>query len=289
VRVGAVILHYRFWPEVNQTLDALQHQRHPLERVVVVDNDSSDGSADKLRGRAGIEVVQADANGGYAAGMNLGMRVLAQQPLDAMLLLTHEALIDPDGLGLMVDHLERDPQVGAVGPLLAWRDRADTVYSAGVKIDPRTWYQDHVGAGEPLHAWAARPPHSVDSLDGAALLIRREAAEATGPLSEDYFLYFEEVDWFVRMRRAGWAVACVPEAVGTQQPGRHPQALWVRNKLRFLADNAPRRVLCRELARNVYHAGRECLRGDGGRAHERLTGVSAFVTRRPAAALAGRP
>lgn len=289
MRVGAVILHYRFWPGVNETLEALACQRYPLERVVVVDNDSADGSVDKLRGRPGIDVVQAAANGGYAAGMNLGTRVLAQQPLDALLLLTHEATIDPGGLGRMVDHLTSDPQVGAVGPLLAWRDRPDTVYSAGVSIDPRTWYQTHLGAGEPLHTWEDRPPHRVDSLDGAAVLIRREAAEATGPLDEGYFLYFEEVDYFVRMRHAGWFVACVPEAVGAQQPGRHPQALWVRNSLRFLAGNAPRRVLYRELARNLYHAGRECVRGDGGRAHARLEGVSAFVTRRPAAALAGRP
>jgi N-acetylglucosaminyl-diphospho-decaprenol L-rhamnosyltransferase len=289
VRVGAVVLHYRYWPGINETLDALDRQTHPLEHVVVVDNASDDGSAEELKRRPGIELVEATANRGYAAGMNLGMDALRGRPVDALLLLTHEATLDPAGLSRLVDHLTTDPQVGAVGPLLAWRGRADTVYSAGVTIDPRTWYQHHVGAEEPLHLWTDRMPHRVDSLDGAAVLIRREAAETTGAINEDYFLYFEEVDYFVRMRRAGWAVACVPGALAVQQPGRHPQALWVRNSLKFLAANAPRRVLARELTRNGYHAIRECLSGQGSTARERLTGVAAFATRRPTDSLRGRP
>jgi GT2 family glycosyltransferase len=120
-------------------------------------------------------------------------------------------------------------------------------------------------------------------------LLRRAALDATGPISEDYFLYYEETDYFVRMRRRGWAVACVPAALGSQEPGRHPQALWVRNSLKFLADNAPRSVLARELTRNGYHAARELIGGNGAGAHERLAGMAAFVARRPASTLAGRP
>jgi N-acetylglucosaminyl-diphospho-decaprenol L-rhamnosyltransferase len=286
-----VVLHYRFWPEINTTLDSLARQEHPVEHVVVVDNASGDGSAAKLQERPGIEVVVAAENRGYAAGMNLGLATLRDRDLglDAVLLLTHEATIDAEGLGRMVAELAADPQLGAVGPLLAWRDRPETVYSAGVSIDPRTWYQDHLGVGEPVASWASRPAHRVDSLDGAAVLLRREAVEATGPIDENYFLYYEEVDYFVRMRRAGWAIACVPAAVGAQSPGRHPQALWVRNNLKFLAANAPRKVLVRELTRNGYHATREILSGRRTSGRERLTGMAAFVTRRPAASLAGRP
>lgn len=288
MRVGAVVLNYRYWPQINRTLDALAGSRYPLDHVVVVDNASGDGSVPGLAGRPDIQLVQAEQNRGYAAGMNLGVRALSPKRPDAVLLLTHEAALDPAGLGAMVSHLAAHPQAGAVGPLLAWQNKADTVYSAGVRIDSRTWAQHHIGAGEPVAAWLSRPPHVVDSLDGAIVLLRWGAVEATGAINEDYFMYYEEVDYFVRMRRAGWTVACVPSALASQEPGRHPQALWVRNSLKLLADNAPRRVLVREFARNGYHAGREMLHGQHDSARERLVGMAAFLARRPPTSLVGR-
>ncbi len=98
MRVGVVVLHYRFWPDVIETLDALAQQDHSIERIVVVDNCSGDGSAAQLRDQAGIELVEATVNSGYAAGMNLGVSTLAPDQVDAVLLLTQEAVLSPAGL-----------------------------------------------------------------------------------------------------------------------------------------------------------------------------------------------
>lgn len=288
MRIGAVVLHYRFWPAVNDTLDALAAQDYPIEHTLVIDNASRDGSADRLRQRTDVELVEADHNGGYAAGMNLGITLLQPRALDAVLLLTHEAALNPTGLRAMANALDAHADLGAVGPLLAWRDRPDRVYSAGVSFNPRSWSTHHIGANDLVTGWKDRGLQRADSLDGAATLIRRAAIKATGPISEEYFLYFEEADFFVRMRRAGWAVACIPEALAVQQPGQHPGALWVRNELRFLADNAPRRVLARELLRTTYHAAGDALHGRNARARDRVAGLAAFVSRRPAASLVGR-
>lgn len=288
MRIGAVVLHYRYWPAVNDTLDALAAQDHPIEHILVIDNASGDGSADRLRGRADIELVEADSNGGYAAGMNLGIELLQSRSLDAVLLLTHEAVLNPTGLSALASALEAHPDLGAVGPLLAWRDQPDRVYSAGVSFSPRSWSTHHIGANDPVTSWSDRGLQPADSLDGAAALIRRAAIDATGRISEDYFLYFEEADYFVRMRRAGWTVACIPAALAMQQPGDPPGALWVRNELRFLADNAPRRILAREVLRTTYHAVGDVLHGRGAGARDRVAGLAAFVSGRPAATLVGR-
>jgi GT2 family glycosyltransferase len=288
VRVGVVVLHYRFWPAVIDTLDALARQDHQIERIVVVDNCSADGSVEQLSGRPGIDLVEATANDGYAAGMNLGIRTLEPNHVDAVLLLTHEAALSPEGLTALAKELDADPRLGAVGPLLAWRDNPDRVYSAGVSFDHRTWSTHHIGAMDPTRSWRDRDPQRVDSLDGAAALIRREAIESTGRFNENYFMYFEEADYFVRMRRQGWAIACVPAALAVQQPGVHPGALWVRNGLRFRADNAPRRVLVREMLRTVYLAVKDVAHGRVKEARERITGLVGFLSGRSARAMVGR-
>jgi GT2 family glycosyltransferase len=288
MHVGAVVLHYRFWPRVNDTLDALRAQDFPVAHTVVVDNRSADGSADHLRNRRDIEVLEAPSNGGYAAGMNLGIRSLGRRDLDAVLLLTHEAALSPGAIRTLVDHLNADSGAGAVGPLLAWQAQPEVVYSAGVSFAPRTWSTHHIGAGDAVLAWSGRAAQKVDSLDGAAVLIRRRALEETGPFNETYFLYFEEADFFVRMRQLGWTVACVPQAMAVQQPGVPPKALWVRNNLRFLADNAPRRVLARELLRTTYHAAGDAIGGHPGAARDGIAGLTAFFSGRPAASLANR-
>jgi GT2 family glycosyltransferase len=285
VRIGVVVLHYRFWPGVIETLDALAQQDHPIERIVVVDNCSADGSAAQLRDRPGIDLVEATVNDGYAAGMNLGIRTLAPEHVDAVLLLTHEAVLSLEGLSALANELDADPELGAVGPLLTWRNNPDRVYSAGVSIDPRSWSTHHVGATDPVRTWRERGPQPVDSLDGAAVLIRREAIESTGQFNENYFMYFEEADYFVRMRRRGWAVACVPAALAVQQPGVPPHALWVRNSLRFRADNAPRRVLAREVLRTLYLAVAAAAHGRFMEARDGVAGLYGFLLRRPARAM----
>jgi GT2 family glycosyltransferase len=252
VNVGAVVLHYRRWPGVRDTLDALRAQARPPDTLIVVDNHSADGSVDELRGAyPDLEVIEAAANGGYAAGMNLGLRASLGHGSDAVLLLTHECRLAHDALLALVDRLEREPAVGAVGPLIGHLSDPEMVFSAGGEIDRRTWRTDHRRAPARMDDWAGRSPQPAEWLDGAAILLRSAAVEAAGELDEGYFLYFEETEYLLKLRRLGWSVECVPAALAWQESGGKPTYLWVRNRLRFLARTAPKRLVVRELARSV--------------------------------------
>jgi GT2 family glycosyltransferase len=250
MKVGAVVLHYRFWPEVGSTLNALLSQSRPPDRVVVIDNRSDDGSLSQLRESfPGIEVIEAGANLGYGAGMNLGMEHLMKQSMDGLLLLTHECRLAPNALEALVGRLEEQPGVGAVGPLLAYRSRPTVVFSAGGEIDRRIWRPRHLHDPRLLAEWVGRPPRTAEWLDGAAVLLRSEAVREAGMLDESYFLYFEETEYLLVMGRRGWSVECVPAAVAWQEPGTRPPYLWLRNRLRFLARTAPKRHVLREASR----------------------------------------
>jgi GT2 family glycosyltransferase len=243
----------------------------------VVDNASGDGSPPAIAARfPEVELLEAPENGGYAAGMNLGLaRLGAFSPAgetapDAVLLLTHECLLDREALAALAARLEEAPEVGAVGPLLGFLDDRERVFSAGARIDERTWDGVHLRQPAEMAGWRGRPPHRVDWLDGSCLLARWAAVRAAGAIDERYFMYFEEVDWLRRLAGLGWAVECVPAARAWQQPGVMPDFVAARNRLGFVQRFAPRRILARELLRQAWYALR--LRRPG-----RLAGTLAFL------------
>jgi GT2 family glycosyltransferase len=258
MRVGAVVLHYRFWPGIRAVLDSLLAQDRPVDEIIVVDNCSEDGSARRIRDAYGgrLTFVEASRNGGYAAGMNAGIGPLLHRGMDAILLLTHDCELRSDAVGKLVDRLEAEPGTAAVGPLLGFLSSREKVYSAGGLIDPITWEGIHHTTPDQMAEWGDKPPHEAEWLDGAAILFRSDALRQGGPLSIAYFMYFEECEYLLRLRRLGWKVECVPAAVGWQEPSMltFPLEFRIRNRLRFLARNAPGKVLGRELSSIVLWA-----------------------------------
>jgi GT2 family glycosyltransferase len=257
VTLGAVVVHYRRWPDVRQCIDALLAQTRRPDETIIVDNRSDDGSPDRIRAAYPVlAVVEASENAGYGAGVNLGVDRLRTSRHDAVLVLTHECVLAPDALERMAARLRQDARLGAVGPLLGYRSDPNRVFSAGGTLETRTWRGRHVHKPIAMRDWDGAEPRQVDWLDGACLLIRAAAIEDVGPMDDRFFMYFEELDYCTRMRRAGWRLECVPAGHAWQEPGEKPTYLWTRNRLRFLARQAPRRQVVREVLRLIRRIGR---------------------------------
>jgi len=285
MKVGAVVLHHRHWPGVRGTLDALLAQTRRPDSVLVVDNQSDDGSVARIHDAfRDVEIIEAGENRGYAAGMNLGIRFHLARGADAVLLLTHECRLARDALEALMKRMAAAPGLGAVGPLLADLSEPDRVFSAGGRIDARTWTTAHVREPPSLSDWAGKPPQPAEWLDGAALLIRTDVVEDVGMLDEGYFLYFEETEYLLRVRAAGWEVECLPGAIAWQASGGKPPYLWTRNRLRFLWRMAPKRKLIREvlvLTRSLVRSSmRAPLGEDRAEIRARIRGLTDFLLQR---------
>ncbi|HEX8205168.1 MAG TPA: glycosyltransferase family 2 protein [Solirubrobacteraceae bacterium] len=255
MRIGVVVVHYRFWPEIGATLDALWTSTRQPDAVVVVDDCSPDGSAERLRAsRPDVEVIVAPENRGVVANFNAGCAVMRQRGFDAILMLTHETLLERDALEVLAARLGSSPSVGAVGPLLGFTSRPDTVFSAGGLLLRGTWQNPHAGMYEPLAAWRGTGARAVPWLDGACVLVRTEALAAVGPLAERYFHYYDDVEMGVKLNQAGWRVECLTDAVARQEPGLLSEYYRVRNRLGFLAACAPRRVVARAVWAHLRQA-----------------------------------
>jgi GT2 family glycosyltransferase len=227
-RTGAVVVHHRAFPQVLRTVADVLDDGVAPRHVVVVDNSEDDEVATRLRDALpqGVRLV-VTPNAGYAAAVNTGAAHLRDLPLEHLLVLTHDVRLRPGALRVLGADLDAHADLAVVGPLLLDADRADRVWSAGGALSPVLQRASHLAHG--TSADAARPGlYLRDWLDGAALLYRASVLRAD-PLPEQYFLYVEELDHHVGLRRRGARVACDSRAVASQTTSGAPAYYRGRN------------------------------------------------------------
>lgn len=232
--------------------------------VVVVDNSSGDGSAERIaeavrrEGWEGwVSLIPLADNRGFAAGNNAGIALaLAREPKPAaILLLNPDTLVRPGAVRALVELMESRPDVGIAGCRLEYADgatqsrafRFPTLMSeveASLKIGAVTRL---------LGRWVVAPPPpdvltDSDWVSGACMLVRREVFEDVGLMDDGYFLYFEEVDLCLAASRRGWRCAYLPDVTVVhfhgastgnklfEEPKRIPKH-WLDSRRRYFVKN----------------------------------------------------
>lgn len=195
----------------------------------VVDNASTDGSVEMVRAAfREVRLIVNAENLGFARANNVG--IVASRGRYA-LLLNNDTVVPTGALAGLVAFMEAHPDAGAVGPQLLGPDGAAQPYAFGG--DPTLGYLLRRGInrllfGRPLHDWATNVIQPVDWVSGACLLVRRAAIDRAGLLDEQIFMYFEDNDWCLRIRRAGWRVYYDPQIaithIGGQSLAHNPAA-----------------------------------------------------------------
>lgn len=200
----------------------------PGTQVVVVDNASGDGSAEKIAQTIATQgwdswaaFISAERNGGFAYGNNLAIRpaLESSSPPQYYLLLNPDTEVRPQALKALVDFMERHPQVGIAGSGLEEAD--GTPWSIAFRFPSILGEFDRglrLGiVSKLLSRWVvakAMTPEQqpIDWLPGASMIVRQQVFESVGLMDEAYFLYYEETDFCLRAKRAGWSCWYVPES-----------------------------------------------------------------------------
>jgi GT2 family glycosyltransferase len=237
MRVRALIPCYNDGERLDDCLRDLAASRYPLFRVSVVDNGSETRIvAPQLPSSFALEVDRIEPNRGYAGGMNhLLRRALSEKDADLLWLLTPDVRLPADLLGRLVDRLRENPDLGGVSPQICETGTA------------RLWF-----AGAILQLRKARCMHIVeprcpgldtigDFVTGCTFLVRREVLESVGVFHEPFFMYMEDTDMCVRIRRAGWKLGVDNDATASHHvsKGRSRSAASSDLKHYFIARNRP--------------------------------------------------
>jgi len=273
--VSVVVVTFNAADHVERCLDSVR--RYP---TIVVDNGSTDGTVALVRDRFPAVTIVEQENKGMGGGNNAGIRASHGA---YVLLLNSDAWVVGDAIEKLGAFADAHPRAAVVGPRLSNSDgslqrsvrgdptlwRLATEYLFLRKLAPRTDALNSFYGGGFAHDESRR----VESLQGAALLVRRAAIDEVGLFDEDFFMFSEETDWLYRFRKAGWEVWFTPEAEVVHLGGAsHGGRLYVENLrsiLRFMAKNrGPREAeRARRLLLGSLRLRSLVFRGDRGRAY----------------------
>lgn len=252
--LGVVIVNYRTHDLTMQCVRSLLgHGIARPEDIVVVDNHSPDGSGERLKASLGhmgdgVRVILSGRNGGFGAGVNLGV---AASHTDLVLVLNPDTYFLSNTVEVIQRMFDQQPRLGVAGLKLINPDgslqySARRFYSLPDILARRT----ALGKLAPMRRlvkshllkrnWR-EGPFEADWVMGTGFVVRRTAFEQVGCMDEGYFLYFEEVDLCARMWVNAWSVMAVPEVELVHEHQRHSQAgIWsssgkthLRSMLRF--------------------------------------------------------
>ena len=213
-RVAIIILCYNGLADTLACLHSLTQLDYPREQlgILVLDNASHDGTPAAVRNAfPKVHVIENGANLGFAAGNNIGLHYALAHGFDYALLLNNDTEVAANFLSQMITTAEADPTIGAVGPTIYYHTQPDVIWSAGGHIDWQRGVSRMRGLGE-RDSGQYGAVSEVDFVTGCALLLRCAALERAGLLDERFFMYYEETEWCVRVRRAGWRIVHVPAA-----------------------------------------------------------------------------
>jgi GT2 family glycosyltransferase len=199
------------WNQKDVTLECLESLsglHYPNYQIVVVDNNSQDGSTQAINDRfPRVEQIYHKENRGSTAGYNAGFRRALSAMADYVLLINNDTYIDPLALDCLVEACEPE-DIGLTGPLIYFADYPDKIWSAGAMRSSLTLeLKGNHGRGKKFSEIIER-----DFLTSCALLFKRSVLERVGLMDEDFFVYQEENDYCLRVKRAGFRLLLVPQA-----------------------------------------------------------------------------
>jgi GT2 family glycosyltransferase len=193
-------------------------------QVWVIDNASSDETASMVRAAfPGVYLVANTDNRGFASANNQALRECTSRYI---LLLNPDTEVHPGAFAGLLAFMDAHPEAGAAGPRLLNPD--GSLQASSYRFPTLTreaWRLFHLDrfwhcSDYAMPAWPIDRPQRVDVVQGAALLLRRDALLQVGLLDETYFMYTEEVDLCRRLVRAGWSIYWVPEAAVVHYGGQ---------------------------------------------------------------------
>ncbi|WP_338414007.1 glycosyltransferase family 2 protein [uncultured Sphaerotilus sp.] len=220
---------------------------------------------------ADLFLLPTGANLGFAGGCNVGLRFILTQPAArSVWLLNNDTVVAPQALQMLVNEARTRPGVGMVGSVLRYYHRPEVVQAlGGGRLDLQRTATMHVGEGTRFAELDASIQQQTERelayITGASLLVTREFLETVGLMQEDYFLYYEEIDWAERARRStpAFSMALAKDSMvfhkegasaGTNSRSVLSSRLLARNRLRFI-----KRFYPAQLGRARRHVLRDAL------------------------------
>jgi GT2 family glycosyltransferase len=241
-KVSIITVNFR---QGDYTLDFLKSlvvtDYSDLEVIVVENGWQEDFDQQYKDAYPSVKVIHCKENLGFAGGNNLGIKAATG---DYLFFLNNDTEVPANTVSTLVDQMERDAGLGVICPRIYYYDQPDTLQYGG--FTPMNWFtaQNHAN----LYKKSVRLEDRVETTafaHGAAMMISRDAIDKAGLMSENYFLYYEELDWIHRIHKKGFDIKVHhgtyilhKESVSTGKASPLKTYFQTRNRILFMRRNA---------------------------------------------------
>lgn len=205
-KVFVIVLNFNGIKTLPDCLNAVFQSDYPNLEVVVVDNNSKDGSLEQARLRySRAHFIKNSSNVGFSKGNNIGIRYALEKFADYIFLLNNDAIIEKETLSLLLQALDMNASASIVSPIILKNDNK-TIWFAGGTINWRKMRTGHVEEA------LSDSPYKSEYLSGCAMLIKKEVFKKIGLFDERFFLYYEDADFSLRARKANFELLVEPKS-----------------------------------------------------------------------------
>lgn len=204
-KVFVLILNFNGKDALCACLSSVFKSDYQNFEVVVVDNDSGDGSFEEARNMfSKAHYIKNPENYGFAKGNNIGLRFALEKFADYVFVLNNDATIEKETISNLVKAAEENSDCGIASPVIF--DRENKIWFAGGTINWRKMKTGHLGQLQ------SDKPYSTQYISGCAMLVKKEVCKKIGLFDERYFLYYEDADFSLRAKKSGFDLLIVPQA-----------------------------------------------------------------------------
>ncbi len=240
--VSIVTVNYNQSATTIDLIESLSQITYPNIEIIVVDNASKNDDAKVIKEKfPRIVLVESIINYGFAGGNNLG---IMRSRGEYVLLLNNDTIVEPNFLEPLVNKFQEHPEIGAISPKIRYYYKKDTLQYVGfTEINKYTNRNITLGDGE-LDIGQYEVDKETAYCHGAAMMVPMKVIKEVGMMSYEFFLYYEEADWCIRIRNAGYQIFYVHNSLvfhkGSVTTGKNSALktyYLTRNRIVFMRRN----------------------------------------------------
>ncbi len=245
-KVMIVMLNWNQLEKTSRCLQSIRKIEYPSIETVVIDNGSTDNSPDRIEADfPEVRLIRNGYNCGCAGGRNIGIRYFLAHDAEFLFIADNDLVFDSQVISELVEAAEKDERIGIVGPHSYFYDQPDRLWQAGGgRFNAIKGKLCETGWGERKDAPEFQRAKEVDAIPGATEFIRRAVFESVDGIDERFFIYYEDTDFCLRVKKAGFKLITAPRAkvwhdcsssLGMESPAFYYYR--TRNRLLFMRKN----------------------------------------------------
>ncbi len=209
--ISIITINYNDPKVTCDLIASIKKNEYPNYEILVIDNDSKKGDPLIIKEKyPEVKLFLSPINLGFAGGNNFGIK---RAKGEFIFLLNNDTVILPNTIGLLIQQLKNDSTIGAVSPKIKYYYNPNIIqYAGSTPISHLTLRNRHIGNRQ-----VDKGQHDLERdtnyAHGAAMMVSKKVVDIIGPMAESYFLYYEELDWCEKIKKAGFRIRYIPTSV----------------------------------------------------------------------------